>query len=475
VDDRTEPVVGPELLLAIERGSGPPLHSQLELRLREHVRSGLLAPGARLPSSRALAAELGISRGVVLEAYAQLTAEGYLTASQGAPTRVAATAGGERAPLPAVSLTQRHELDFSPVTPELAAFPAQEWIRSLRTAARQMPFGELGHGDPRGAPQLRNELMSYLARVRAAAPEPEHTLICAGFTQGFAIVCRALRDRGVERIAVEDPGWPRHRLIAERAGVAPVPVAVDQLGIDVEQLSDTDCEAVVLTPAHQYPTGAVLASERRAALLEWCEERDGLIVEDDYDSELRFDRMAVGALQGLAPERVCHIGSASKRLAPGLSLGWMLAPSWLSGALTYEKGLADGGTPILEQLALADFLARGELDRHLRRMRLRLGERRASLVVAIRRELPGASVGGVPAGLYVLVSLPDGVDEEALVSAAAAEGVGVEALSWQRADDGEGGGRPGLVLGYANLSLGAIERGVGLLASALARTLPAWT
>ena len=473
MDAGKEPVSGPGLLLALDRESGAPLHSQLELRLREHVRSGRLAPGSRLPSSRALAAELDVSRGVVLEAYEQLTAEGYLTASQGAPTRVAATAGGERAPVPASSLTRRHALDFSPVTPDLGAFPAAGWARSLRSVAREVPFGELGHGDPRGAAQLRNELMSYLARVRAAAPEPEHTLICAGFTQGLAIVCRALRDRGVERIAVEDPGWPHHRLIAERAGLEPVPVAVDELGVDVERLRDSECEAVVLTPAHQYPTGAVLASERRAALLEWVEERDGLIVEDDYDSELRLDRVAVGALQGLAPERVCHIGSLSKRLAPGLSLGWMLAPSWLSGALTYEKGLADGGSPVLEQLALADFLARGELDRHLRRMRLRLRGRRSALLAAVEQAVPGARVSGVPAGLYVLISLPDGVDEEALVSAAAAEGVGVEALSWHRASPG-GGDSPGLVLGYGNLSLPAIERGVGLLGRALARTLGGW-
>ncbi len=475
MDDRKEPVVGPELLLDVDRESGTPLHSQLESRLREHVRSGRVAAGSRLPSSRALAAGLGVSRGVVLEAYAQLTAEGYLTASQGAPTRVATTAGGERPPLPAGSLTQRHALEFGPVTPDLAAFPADGWIRSLRSAAREVPFGELGPGDPRGVPPLRNELMSYLARVRAAAPEPEHTLICAGFTQGLAILCRVLRDRGVERIAVEDPGWPRHRLIAERAGLEPVPVAVDELGIDVERLAASDCEVVVLTPAHQYPTGVVLASERRAALLEWAEERDGLIVEDDYDSELRFDRVAIGALQGLAPERVCHIGSVSKRLAPGLSLGWMLAPSWLSGALTYEKGLADGGSPVLDQLALADFLARGELDRHLRRTRLRLRERRSMLLAALAQAVPDARAIGVPAGLYVLVSLPDAVDEGALVSAAAAEGVGVEALSWHRAQVRGAAADPGLVLGYGNLSLQAIDRGVDLLGRALARTLGTWT
>jgi GntR family transcriptional regulator/MocR family aminotransferase len=448
----------------LDRGSSVTLHAQLELGLRESVRSGRLAPGARLPSSRTLAAELGLSRGVVLEAYAQLTAEGYLSSSQGAPTRVASATSIERPPLPAGSLSEAHELDFAPSIPDLAAFPRDAWIRSLRSAMRAASFRSLGAGDPRGAPELRNALMDYLSRARAAAPEPEHTVICAGFTQGFAVVCRSLRDRGVERVALEDPGWPQHRLIADRAGLEPVPVAVDELGIDVAALTATGCEVVVVTPAHQFPTGTVLAPARRAELLEWAEETDGLIVEDDYDSELRYDRIAVGALQGLAPERVCHIGSASKRLAPGVGLGWMLSPSWLTGAVTFEKGLADGGSPVLDQLALADFIARGELERHLRRMRLRYRERRDALVEALSGSVPEARVYGVAAGLFVLALLPDAVDEEALVSAAAARGVGVEALSWHRSP---GRGAPGLVLGFANLSRGAIERGVAELRRAL--------
>jgi GntR family transcriptional regulator / MocR family aminotransferase len=448
----------------LDRGSTVSLHEQLELGLRESVRSGRLAPGSRLPSSRAMADELGVSRGVVLEAYAQLTAEGYLTSGQGAPTRVASTTSIERPPVPAGSLSQDHELDFAPATPDLAAFPRDAWMRSLRSAMRAAPFRSLGSSDPRGAPELRNELMGYLSRVRAAAPEPEHTVVCAGFTQGFAVLCRSLRDRGVERIALEDPGWPQHRLIAERAGLQAVAVAVDELGIDVAALSATGCEVVVVTPAHQFPTGAVLASERRGELLEWAEDTDGLIVEDDYDSELRYDRVAVGALQGLAPERVCHIGSASKRLAPGVGLGWMLSPSWLTGALTFEKGLADGGSPALDQLALADFIARGELERHLRRVRLRYRERHDALVGALARSLPQARVRGVAAGLFVLALLPDAVDEEALVAAASARGVGVEGLSWHRLRDD---GPPGLVLGFANLSHAAIERGVTELRRAL--------
>jgi GntR family transcriptional regulator/MocR family aminotransferase len=209
----------------------------------------------------------------------------------------------------------------------------------------------------------------------------------------------------------------------------------------------------------------VLASERRAELLEWAEDTDALIVEDDYDSELRYDRVAVGALQGLAPERVCHLASVSKRLAPGIRLGWILSPSWLTGELTYEKALADGGAPVLEQLALADFIARGELDRHLRRMRLRYRARRGVLLSALERSLPRVRVRGIGAGLHALALLPDGVDEQAVVSAAAARGVGVEPLSWHRIGDGDGHG--GLVLGYGNLSERAIERGVGLLAEAV--------
>jgi GntR family transcriptional regulator/MocR family aminotransferase len=434
----------------LDRGSTVTIHEQLELALREQVRSGRLAPGTRLPSSRALAVELGISRGVVLEAYAQLSAEGYLTASQGAPTRVALLGGGERErpPVAATTLGARAEHDFDPGVPDLISFPRGEWVRSLRTAVREAPFGVLGAGDPRGAPELRNALMAYLGRARGAAPEPEHTIVCGGFTQGFAVLCRALRARGLERIAVEEPGWPQHRLVAESAGLEPVPIGVDEHGLIVEDLVASGCEVVVVTPAHQFPTGAVLSSERRSALLEWAEDEDALIIEDDYDSELRYDRDAVGALQGLVPERIAHIGSVSKRLAPGLRLGWVLAPSWLSGALTYEKALADGGTAAVDQLALADLLERGELDRHLRRMRLRYRARREALVAALSQWLPDARVGGVAAGLFV-PALLGAVDESAL----AAAGIGVHPF-----------GSTWFALGFANMSERAIADGVRAIA-----------
>jgi GntR family transcriptional regulator/MocR family aminotransferase len=455
VSTKSEPV---DLALAVERRRGEPLYEQLQRRLREQIRSGRLPAHTKLPSTRALAAELRISRGVVLEAYGQLVAEGYLLASQGAPTRVAPTASAERPPVLAGSLEQRQPYDFDPAVPDLSAFPRERWLRSARSAMRAARFDAFGIGDPRGSPGLRNQLMTYLTRVRGAAPEPEHTIVCGGFGQGFSLLCRCLRDRGVDRIAVEQPGWPGHRLIAQAAGLEPVPVAVDERGIDVASLVASGCETAVVTPSHQFPLGGVLDSERRAALLEWAEDHDALVVEDDYDSELRYDRGAVGALQGLAPERVCQIGSLSKRLAPGLRLGWMLSPSWLTGALTYEKGIADGGSPMLDQLTLAEFLARGELDVHMRRMRLRYRARRQALLAGLERLIPEARVVGVPAGTFALVELPASVDERALISAAAAGGVGVDGLGAERA---------ALVLGVANLSQAGLARGLELLARAL--------
>jgi GntR family transcriptional regulator/MocR family aminotransferase len=329
---------------------------------------------------------------------------------------------------------------------------------------RDAPFDALGNGDPRGAAELRNALMGYLGRARGAAPEPEHTLIATGFTAGFAMLCRTLRARGLERIAVEDPGWPRHRMIAEAAGLLSTPIPVDEQGLVVEALSESGCEVVVLTPAHQFPTGAVLSPERRAALLEWAEDEDALIVEDDYDGELRYDRDPVGALQGLAPERIAYIGSASKRLAPALRLGWVLSPSWLSGALTFDQAVAVGGAPVIEQLALARLIERGELDRHLRRMRLRYRARREALVQALPGDL---HLVGIAAGLFACVMLPAGCDEERVCASAGGRGIGIDSLGSHRSASGP----PGLVVGYGNLTPEAITRAAHALGEAIAESL----
>jgi GntR family transcriptional regulator/MocR family aminotransferase len=449
----------------LDRTGELPLHEQLERSLRERIRSGKLPVGARLPSTRGLATGLGVSRGVVTEAYGQLAAEGYLTTRQGAPVRVAQAVRAS-SPRPAAhSLLQRFPYDLDPRLPDLAGFPREAWLRSLRAALRDFPLDAVGYGDPRGVPELREALAEHLGRVRGADADPEHMLICTGFLQGFSLLCRALRSRGVERFALEDPGWHAHKLIVEQAGMEVVPIPLDAHGLRVEELAASDASAVLVTAAHQFPTGAVLAPERRAALIEWAAE-DRLIVEDDYDSEYRYDRVAVGALQGLAPERVLFIGSASKRLAPGLRLGWLLMPSWLTWELIAAKTVEDGGSEVLGQLALRDFIARGELDRHVRRMRVRYERRREALLAALARWLPTVLPAGANAGLFELVTLPAGVEEAPLLRAAAERGVGVEGLSLHRFSPG---GPTGLVLGYGSLSEPALEQGVRLLAQAFER------
>lgn len=458
------PVGGLALLVELEREAELPLHEQLERSIRESIQAGRLAAGARLPSSRELAAQLGISRGVVTEAYGQLVAEGYLTSRQGAPVRVALTVRTPPVRPAARSLLPSYPYHFHPGLPDLAGFPRDRWLRSLRAAWRRAPLDAVGYPDPRGVPALREALAEYLGRVRGAAAEPEQMLVCTGFAQAFSLLCRWLVVHGIERLALEDPGWHAHRLVAEQAGLAVAPVPVDGEGICVDALEASGASAVVVTPAHQFPTGAVLSRERRAALIEWAEEGERLIVEDDFDSEYRYDGSGLGALQGLAPERVAYIGSASKRLTPGMRLGWALLPSWLAWPLIQAKAVEDSGSEAIGQLALHDFVERGELDRHIRRMRLRYQRRREALVAALEKHLPEARPGCGVAGLYAPVELPDGVDEAATVASAAERGVGVEGLSVHRFSSG---GPPGLVIGFACLSEPAIDHGVRLLSEAV--------
>jgi GntR family transcriptional regulator / MocR family aminotransferase len=453
---RTGPV---DLLVELNRHGEQPMYEQIERSLREAIRDARLPAGSRLPSSRALAAELGISRGVITAAYEQLTAEGYLKSRQGAPVRVADGVRAHAPRSPAPPLEPKLAYDFTPGLPDLAGFPRDRWLRSVRAAWRETPLDAVGYGDPRGVAELRDALAAYLGRVRGAAPDPEHLIICTGFRQGFSLTCRWLRANGIEQVALEEPGWHAQRLIVEEAGLTVTPVPVDHEGIDVSALQSTGADAVVVTPAHQFPTGARLSARRRAALIEWADRGDRLIIEDDYDAELCPER--VGALQGIAPDRVLYIGSASKRLAPGMRLGWMLPPSWLSWALIGAKAIEDAGSEVAGQLALADFIERGELERHLRRMRLRYRQRRAHLVAALAASLPGWRPSAADGGLHVSVVLPGETDEPALLAAAARRGVGIEGLSLHSYT---GDSPPGLVLGHAHLSEPAIGRGVQLLA-----------
>ena len=451
------------LLMSIDRRDSRPLHEQLEHALRTAIRSGRLPAGSPLPSTRSLCAQLEVSRGVVSWAYGQLAAEGYLITRQGAPVRVSDALRSPPVRPSARSLTAPFAYDLRPA-PDLAAFPRDRWERSLRNAWRTAPADQLGELDPRGIPELRDTLALYLDRVRGTASDPELLMVCTGFHQGLALTCQWLRDNGVERIGVEDPGWHQHRLIAQQTGLEVVAISVDDAGLDLAALQDADPDAMIVTPAHHFPTGAVLAPQRRTQLLDWAERRDRLIIEDDYDGELRFGGVNVGALQGLAPERVLYIGSASKRLAPGLRLGWMLLPSWLTWPLVSARAVQDLGTEVPGQMALVDFISRGEFDRHLRRMRMLYARRRRTVLKLLGELVPAARWRDDPAGVFELVELPAGVDEPSLLAAAARRGVGLEGLSWHYAGTVDA---CGLLVGYAGLSEPALTRAMRLMSDSI--------
>ena len=328
-----------------------------------------------------------------------------------------------------------------------------------------MTDAELGYGDPRGVIDLRSALAEYLGRVRGVIADPDRVVVTNGYTQGLGLVCRALATAGARRVALEDPSNPEDAMVAVRAGLEPIRVAIDAEGIRLDELQRADADAVVLTPAHQHPTGVVLTGERREALLAWLRRAGAVAVEDDYDAEYRYDRAAIGALQGLDPDRVVYAGSVSKTLAPALRLGWLVVPPTLLDAVTEEKVLADRGTARIEQQALADFLDRGELDRHLRRMRARYRRRRDALVEALAEALPEATVCGAAAGLHVMVELSDGDDERAICDEARSRRVEIEAMGEFR--HRAAGSPPALVLGYAQMPEPAIRAGVRELAEAV--------
>jgi GntR family transcriptional regulator/MocR family aminotransferase len=451
-------------LVALDRRPGRgALSGQLERELREAVRSGRLKPGTTLPSTRALAAELNISRGLVVAAYAQLGAEGYLRPRRNAPPLVADSIGARDRPRTlAADPYWRHNL--RPDLPDYAAFPREEWLTSYRAALKAAPDRELAYGDVRGVAALREGLAVYLGRVRGVVGDAEHTFVCGGFAQAISLVGGVLARAGRPRVAVEDPGHAVIRELVARSGAEPVPLPVDDDGIDVDALERSGAGAALVTPAHQFPTGVVLSPERRARLLAWAEAADGIVIEDDYDAEFRYDRAPVGALQGLAPGRVVYCGSASKTLAPTLRLGWVVAPPRLVRELVEQVLYTAIAPPRLEQLAFADFLERGELDRHLRRMRLRYRRRRDELLRSLARELPEVEVRGVAAGLYVCALLPAGSDEQRVLEEARARGVGVYGLSEHCAKARR---EPALLLGYAVSNEAAIRAAVRKLAEAV--------
>lgn len=465
-----------DLHLDLDAAPGRTLRARAEHALREAVRSGRLVPGSKLPATRALAQQLGVSRGVVVEAYAQLAAEGYLDTRRGGGTRVADHPNPDPTPTPTprpehatapVALapepddpTPRH--DLRPSLPAVDGFPRQAWLGAISRILRTIPDQRLGYGDRNGEPELRAALATSLARTRGVRATPDQVIVTGGLRDSLPLLWRLLRERGAKRVGVEEPGWWRISRSVAEAGLTPVEIPTDDEGLDPSRLAALKLDAVAVTPAHQFPTGAVLSPARRAALVAWAHKRGAIILEDDYDAEFRYDRQPIGSLQGLAPDLVVYGGSCSKTLAPALRLGWLVLPSSLVAELHADDPSSPAGTPpTIDQLALADLFDRGEVDRHLRRQRIRYRRRRDALLDAIAAQLPDIEVRGAAAGLFAVLLLPRHVDEDVAVTAAAQHGVALEPLRAQ--------GRRGLVVGYANLPEAGAPTAVHALAQAIAQ------
>jgi GntR family transcriptional regulator/MocR family aminotransferase len=447
------------------------LRRQLEAALRTAIRSGRLAPGSVLPPSRDLAEQLGVSRGVVVDSYAQLATEGYLSARRGSGTRVAATAASGRPPARrTLTARNRYRYELRPGLADFHAFPRAAWKAALVRALRELPDIRLGYADHRGVRELRNALAGYLARVRGVVVDPEHVVVCCAASQALTVLWHVLHRHGGRRVAIEDPGWRWQRYTAERAGLETVPIRVDADGMVVADLAAADVDAVVMTPAHHYPTGVVMTAERRGALIAWARERGALIIEDDYDVEYRFGRDPVASLQGLAPDLVAFVGTTSKTLAPALRLAWVVPPSHLIDDVE-DVLLVTGVTPpTLDQIALASFIDDAALERHLRSMRRRYRAKRKVLVEELGTHLPEVRVSGAEAGLHLLAWLPDGADEHATAMRARRAGVGLHEL--HRHCTTRAPSPPALLLGFALPTESELRAATKLLADAISPSPP---
>ena len=438
---------GLDLLLDLSRDRVS--RAGIERSLRQAIREGRLTPGAVLPSSRSLSRDLGVARGTVSVAYSQLAAEGYLDMRQGAPVRVRwRSRSTSPAAHPATRATNAR-WDFRPGRPDSASFPRQAWTQAYRRVMSRAPDAIFGYGEPSGSGQLREALADYLGRARGVDTDPARLLICNGFTQALTLTCRVLRTAGVTSLAVEDPSAPRYGQLAEATGLTVVPIPCDQDGLRTDQLAASRATAALVTPAHQYPLGVTMSAARRVALVEWARQHQALIIEDDYDGEFRYDRQPVAALQRLDPDHVIYVGTASKTLSPGLRLGWLSSPGALAAAFSVAKDQLDRGTSVLDQLTLAELIATGAFDRHVRRMRTRYRSRRDELAQALASAHPAIQMAGISAGLHATIYLPEPEQSETqLLARAERAAIALHALGsyWHNPPRPR---PPAIIVGYA--------------------------
>jgi len=461
-----------DLLLNLRSDLGR--QAAVEHAVREAIVEGQLGPGAPLPSTRVLATELGVARGTVVAAIDQLSAEGLLETRPGSATRVAHVPPDvtDDPPPDHPATTPMPTADFWSGDPDLTLFPRSSWSAAVRSALDAMEAGALGYGDARGTLELRVAVAEYIARTRGVVVSPERTLITAGYAQTLAVLGRMLAESGDRPVAVEDPSFWLHRDLLAAAGLDLLGVRVDRDGVRTDELPAGACAAFV-TPGHHTPLGASLSPSRRAALVTWAAADDAVIVEDDYDGELRYDRRPLRAVQALDPARVVYCGTASKSLAPGLRLSWcVVPPRLLEPAIRALHTIGGPSVSVVEQLALAGLLRSGRYDRQVRRIRGEYHRRRDMLVTAVERHIPMVSVEGVDAGLKALLRLPPGSDERAVVDHLAERSVAVAPLSAFQIDGSVAPSGPAIVVNYGrpygHLYRSALDQLVAGLAAVLA-------
>lgn len=439
--------------------------ASLEEGLRAAILDGRLAAGTRLPPSRSLAADLGLARNSVAEVYARLVGEGRLEARVGAGTWVRERPEPSRsAP---VDRSTRFDLDLRGGLPDASGFPRSAWAAAVGRALATAPGAAFGYGAPAGVDQLRAALADYLARTRGVRLDAEDVVVTHGFGELLGLVARAIAARGGRRIGVESYGHASHRAVLAAAGLVPVAVPLDADGLVVERLAEASVDAVLVTPAHQFPTGVPLSAGRRVALADWAEQTGGLVVEDDYDGEFRFDGRAIGAFQPLAPGRTVYGGTASKALSPALGIGWGVVPPGIREAVLEQRRLSGAATDAVSQLALAALIEAGGYDRSVRAARLRYRGRRERFEELVAAALPDARVTGLDAGLHCLLTLPPGVDEASVERAAAELGLRYAGLASYAADASTAASRPPtMVVGFGAPPEHRFEQAVaGVIAS----------